>query len=303
MPTNQKQFKTYEEQIKLLTDRGMIVTHPEEAKVTLARINYYRLSGYWFPYFDKKHNRFTPDLTFDKIVALYNYDSKLRHCLLDALSEVEITFRALLGYELGKHHPLCYRDSNKMGKIAQKDGTHSKQYQDWLVRFQEVKEKSKEEFVIHHNACYQGEMPIWVAVEIMDWGLLSRLYSLSPSAVQQNIASRCALTQPQVASWLKSLNIARNMAAHHSRMYNRAFSILPKLPKNACWEPIRAVTNRVFTIIVMLIYLHKQFHISDGLFLHEIIKGFPGDPEKRQKALGVPENWESIIETITHEIS
>lgn len=41
-----KQFKTYGEQVELLRQRGMRVNDPEHAETLLARLNYYRLSGY-----------------------------------------------------------------------------------------------------------------------------------------------------------------------------------------------------------------------------------------------------------------
>ena len=44
-----KQFKTYGEQVELLRQRGMRVNDPQHAETLLARLNYYRLSGYWYP--------------------------------------------------------------------------------------------------------------------------------------------------------------------------------------------------------------------------------------------------------------
>ncbi len=43
-----KQFKTYGEQVELLRQRGMRVNDPQHAVTLLARLNYYRLSGYWY---------------------------------------------------------------------------------------------------------------------------------------------------------------------------------------------------------------------------------------------------------------
>lgn len=32
-------------------------------------------------------------------------------------------------------------------------------------------------FIIHHKEKYEGKLPIWVATEIMTFGMLSKLYS------------------------------------------------------------------------------------------------------------------------------
>jgi len=45
-----KQFKTYEEQVKLLVARGMNVGDQAAAAEQLEKVNYYRLSGYWYPF-------------------------------------------------------------------------------------------------------------------------------------------------------------------------------------------------------------------------------------------------------------
>ncbi|WP_460702921.1 hypothetical protein [Luteococcus sediminum] len=44
-----KSYKTYDEQVDLLLRRGMLIEDRAVAAKTLARVNYYRLSGYWYP--------------------------------------------------------------------------------------------------------------------------------------------------------------------------------------------------------------------------------------------------------------
>mgnify|MGYP003468992462 CR=1 FL=1 len=46
MGQNVKSFKTIEEQIDILKDRGVIIEDEEVAKKSLANLNYYRLSAY-----------------------------------------------------------------------------------------------------------------------------------------------------------------------------------------------------------------------------------------------------------------
>ena len=92
--TRAKQFKTYAEQVGLLRARGMCVDDQVRAEHLLARLNYYRLSGYWYPM-----RRFTLDTgiakdkfvdgaSFDLVVALYEFDERLRHCVF-----IEIAWR------------------------------------------------------------------------------------------------------------------------------------------------------------------------------------------------------------------
>lgn len=92
-----KSFKTYEEQVDLLIRRGMCVADRERAIEKLRRVNYYRLSGYWYPFRmckpdgDGRSDRFLPGSAFDDVVALYDFDARLRVAVLAALAPVELS--------------------------------------------------------------------------------------------------------------------------------------------------------------------------------------------------------------------
>lgn len=45
-----KEYKSYDEQVDLLVERGMDIGDRDTAVVTLQRVNYYRLSEYWYPF-------------------------------------------------------------------------------------------------------------------------------------------------------------------------------------------------------------------------------------------------------------
>ncbi len=83
-----KQFKTYTEQVELLRTRGMSVDNQARAEHLLARLNYYRLSGYWYPMrrfspgTDVDRNEFIDGASFDLVVDLYEFDERLRHSVV-----------------------------------------------------------------------------------------------------------------------------------------------------------------------------------------------------------------------------
>ncbi|MDO5733488.1 MAG: Abi family protein, partial [Eubacteriales bacterium] len=232
-----KVFLPYGQQVDLLVARGVIVDDKERCKHVLSTLNYYRLSGYWFPFFDQELKRFKDGTRLADIVAFYDFDKQLRNWLFAGLSKSEISIRALMGYELGKIHPHIQLSANHLNARATQELKSRKNtkkltnYEIWYNRYMNAIQSSHEDFVQHHLQHYNGKLPIWVAVEIMDWGLLSNLYSMCPEKARQAIAKRLDLTAPQLESWLKSLNIVRNFVAHHARVYNRVFEIKPKLPQ------------------------------------------------------------------------
>lgn len=227
-----KEFKTYNEQVDILVRRGMDIEDRDEAVFLLQQVSYYRLSGYCYPFREFKNSSradtFFPGTRLRDVVDLYRFDSRLRTATFTALTPIELAIRAHLGHELGSLDPLIHLDSNKLGVTV--DTPEEKKYNSWRKRYDRELESSREDFVNHHKQKYGGNLPVWAATEIMDWGSLTYLYELSPRSVQNTISSQCNLTAPQLRSWLKALNIVRNICAHHGRLFNRVHAISPKLP-------------------------------------------------------------------------
>ncbi|MDU4635412.1 MAG: Abi family protein [Cutibacterium avidum] len=123
-----KQFKTYTEQVELLRGRGMRIDDQDRAEHLLARLNYYRLSGYWYPmrrFTDDKGavgDEFVAGASLDLVVDLYKFDERLRHSVFIELDRVETAVRAMLGYELGRIDPLIYLDPKRLGVQAKSRG-------------------------------------------------------------------------------------------------------------------------------------------------------------------------------------
>ncbi|WP_255315629.1 Abi family protein [Trueperella pecoris] len=246
-----KQFKTYPEQVDLLISRGMSVTDQARAEHLLAQLNYYRLSGYWHPmrHFTagQAQNEFVIGASFDLVIALYEFDEHLRHTVFTELDRIEMAVRTMLGHELGRLDPMIHLDLGQLGARARqhrKDGRTV--HEIWLTKYESAVKNSKEDFVAHHHRKYGGALPIWAAVEVMDWGMLSYLYGMSPTPARNRIADRCALSAPQLESWLKSMNILRNLAAHHARMFNRVYDIKPKLNDDPRLFAVAGQMNRAF---------------------------------------------------------
>lgn len=74
-------------------------------------------------------------------------------------------------------------------------------------------------------------MPIWVAAELWDFGMLSRLYEGLQKRDRDAIAARFAPLEGHVlVNWLRMLNFVRNTSAHHSRLWNRTLPDPVRLP-------------------------------------------------------------------------
>ena len=227
-----KQFRDYGGQVALLDARGMDVGDPDQAADRLRKVNYYRMSGYWHPFRQfgssrgTRRDEFFPGTTLADVVKLYSFDANLRAATFSALAPVELRVRALLGHELGAVDEVAHLRPDLLHARARQ----GESYKVWLASYTKRVDDSREDFVEHHRNKYGGVLPVWAAVEVLDWGGLVRLFGFSPRTVQDDVAAAFGLRAPQLESWLKSLNIVRNVCAHHGRLFNRAFALMPKLP-------------------------------------------------------------------------
>ncbi|MEO7149850.1 MAG: Abi family protein [Rhodanobacteraceae bacterium] len=93
---------TFEEQLDLLHQRGLIVCDADRALHWLRNISYYRLSAYCLPF--KDGDAFRPGIAFDDIAGLYIFDRKLRLLVLDAIERIEVAVRTAVTYEIAHAH-------------------------------------------------------------------------------------------------------------------------------------------------------------------------------------------------------
>lgn len=245
-------WKSFPEQLDLLKSRGMVVTDEAAALDYLQRVGYYRLSAYWYPFrkFEvvqdnktgklatKAVDEFQPGTQFVDAVHLYLFDKQLRLYLADALERIEISLRVDLSYLLGSRSPFAHIENTKahfhpgFASRPFHKGSPQSSFDAWLGKYRGLVKRSKEDFVRHYHTNHGDELPIWVAMEVLDFGAISQLFSMLHPRDQLAIANRYGVNDWKVfKSWLFSLSYLRNLVAHHSRLWNRNITSKPKLPK------------------------------------------------------------------------
>ncbi|MGH3435107.1 MAG: Abi family protein [Sciscionella sp.] len=290
-----KAYKTYAQQVEILAGRGMDMGDQESAVATLRRVNYYRLSGYWYPFRKQtpvgRQDDFYAGTRFSDVVALYEFDARLRAAAFAALVPVELAIRALLGHELGRVDPCAHLDPSLLGPMARRGDRHSK----WVRRYEAELNQSREDFVEHHRQKYGGQLPVWAAIELLDWGSLTYLYGFAPRNVQDVVADACGLSAPQLTSWLKALNLVRNTCAHHGRLFNRVHTIVPKLPAVGRRPELDAVStnwSRTFGQLTLVQFLSERLGTGRSRLLPAVVKGFPAVQIVPITHMGVPDGWQ-----------
>lgn len=91
-----KEFKSIEEQIELLSSRGLKISNKDLFSIFLFENNYYRISGYTLTL--RKNDIFYRDSTSQNIIDIYEFDSSFRNLLLKYLEKIEVKIKSVYAY-------------------------------------------------------------------------------------------------------------------------------------------------------------------------------------------------------------
>lgn len=283
-----KQPLTYEQQADQLLERGLEADRDSLVE-RLRSVGYYRLSGYWHP-FRTSDDRFEPGVTLEKIWRRYTFDRRLRLLFLDGIERVEIALRTEIVYRHSHAHgPFGYADAANLPGID--PGKHARLLDDLRREYG----RSKEAFATHFRSKYGDghELPpIWIATELTSFGTLLTMFLGLPASMKKDIAKRFEIADRVLESWFRSLNVTRNICAHHARLWNREM-YRPMIPrKDRRWhEPVAIPDHRVFVMLSILkVFLDEiapQSRWPDRF--RELLADYPEIPIL---VMGMPEDWE-----------
>ena len=306
-----KPYRTIPEQIEILKSRGMTISDEESASGYLSTIGYYRLSGYWFPMRlrDKKIkavalDQFKDGTDFHQAVELYVFDRKLRLHFIDALERIEVALRVEIATQIGKRDPWVHRKPLFLHSNFAKKKTRTGQtlHEIWLEKLDKATLRSKEHFVQKFRKKYTEPLPIWVAIEVWDFGQLSFFLSGMQYDDRVKFAEQYGLGEDVLRSWVRALNFVRNLCAHHARVWNMATTDQPKELKAGQQTELDHIIGdvkaqtRIYGHAVMVQYLLQKINPTSnwGERTKELVASLPDAPGVNIKDMGFPENWESL---------
>lgn len=286
-----KPWLSLDEQADLLIRRGLVGDKDVIAE-HLRDVGYYRLSGYWHV-FKNADGSFRSGTTFERIWGLYVFDRQLRLVTLDAIERVEVFMRSRLAYYLAKETGVFgYLERPALPRLKQDE------YLSFLKRCMDCYSRSREPFADHFRKVYGDECgmpPYWVMVNLMEMGLLLRLYKGASRDIRGRIALEVGVTPTVLDSWLVALNTVRNICAHHSRLWNRPFGTKPMIPRaknDARWhEPYEVDGNRIFGVLTILSCLLETI-APETSWRTRLLELLAGRTEKDLLSMGFKPGWQ-----------
>lgn len=250
-----------------------------------------------------REDRFEAGSRFQDVLDLYVYDKRLRLLVLDAIERIEIALRVDIAYLLGAADAFAHTKPallhGRFTKVVNPRTTKTR-YQAWLEKHDQLVARSKEDFVRHYQAKYGMPLPIWVSVELWDFGLLSTFYQGMTVADKERIADDYGIPDWRVMeSWLRTLNFVRNVVAHHTRLWNRNLVDQPKLPRPGempAFDPLignTGVTARLYVVLGILIHFMRRLYPNSTWpqRLHNMIDAFPNISNLSVADMGFPATW------------
>lgn len=327
-----KPAKSNEDLVQQWKSRGLIISDEARAERYLEHISYYRFSAYTIPFqqINNPTHQFKANTTFDDILNLYIFDRELRLLMLDAIERIEVSIRTKISNEMStqSQSPFWYTQekyfqnnfniyrllaniekqlSDERQRLERDEKHILQRYKNNNIsdieRDRLLANVRKENFLRHYLTQYNTPklLPSWMMIEMLTWGDLSHLYAGLLEKYQKPIAKHFGVQAPILESWLKVLNDVRNICAHHSRLWNREFGRIIKIPtsKNTQWLSSAIILNntninaekRLYPILVAIQAL--LYVISPNSTWAKRLKTLLDDNPKIQKEyMGIPQDWE-----------
>lgn len=286
-----KKIISFDEQIKQLRERGMIINDIDTAKNFLRNISYFRLQGFWWEFqIDKNNHKFKLNTTFERVIDLYTFDRKLRLVIFDALERIEIALRTKMIYYLSiEKDQWWFEDKNFF--------FNENFFLKSLADIDDELGRTKEIFIESHYEKYGTEQrpPAYKTLEVLSFGCLSKLYSNLKNDIiaKDRIAKEFNLpNHSSMKSWLQSFNIIRNIIAHHGRLWNRNIHLSPKKLYKTEFNFIEIPDNlnSLYHCLSCIIFVLNK--ISEGHTVKEKIIGLLNDYSFIEvNEMGFPKNW------------
>lgn len=217
----EKNFKTVEEQIILLKERGIVI-NDKSAKEILTENNYYYLiNGYKNMFLDNRcqKEKYIENVSLEEIYALYKFDGELRMNLLRYILIIERRLDTYISYEFSKVY------GNKEYLIENNFDNNKKNNYKIVSLIADIKTNTTKQIkignkMLNHYIKNYGYIPLWVLIRIMTLGEVSKFYEVMKQKDQNAVAKKFGVREKTLKTYLHNIAIVRNICAHDEKLYD-----------------------------------------------------------------------------------
>lgn len=310
-----KPYLPVDQQIALMESRGMTFGDKGRARRYLETIGYYNLSGYSYPMRryggSGRSDDFVSGATFEHVLDLYHFDKVLRRLTIEALERLEQAVKVDLALRLGAADTFAHlheRHFDRSFVTPVRSGSTRpgvpppKSHAIWVEEHAKKLNRNNSDFINHFRRNYGADLPIWVAIEVMDFNDVSWLVKGARQTYRIQMAQRFGVPDDgRLKSWVQTMRYLRNVCAHHGRLWNRSFDVQPRQVSDE-EDPFFAGLNaqpsswgRTYGALTILAHLNQVVAPDSkwALRVARHISTFPSGPNIQLGAMGVQPNWRS----------
>ena len=304
-----KTFKTLDEQIDILTNKGLVVEDILATKTVLLRENYFFLSGYRHLFMKPDDNKsYLEGTTFNELYSMFLFDRQIRNIIFKNILVVENNLKSILSYVMSKNHG--FKENNYLNpNNFVRDSRRNRQINDLIRKMKrQISVNGKQHSATSHYIVNYGYIPLWVVVKVLSFGIVGELYTVLQYQDQKEIAEIFGVNIDSMVDYLPILANYRNLCAHEDICYvNRTqkaiddtkFHKLLYIPKVN--EEYIYGKNDLFALIIILKQLLDEQDFN--LLLSEISYEFDRlsgklqviKVEKVLHEIGFPNNFKEIV--------
>ena len=223
-----KTFKTLDEQIDILTNKGLTIEDINYTKEMLLRENYFFLSGYRHLFLDpSNHRSYIEGTTFNELYAMFTFDRQIRNIIFKNVLIVENNLKSILSYTMSKNHG--FKENNYLNpNNFVRDSRRMRQINDLIRKMKrQINVNGKQHAATAHYLINYGYIPLWVVVKVLSFGIVSELYTILQYQDQKEIADTYGIEIKKLVEYLPILANYRNLCAHEDICYcNRTQKVI-----------------------------------------------------------------------------
>lgn len=305
---NKKEFKTLDEQIQILQNKGLIINDIDYAKDVLLRENYFFINGYRHLFIKSQKNKvFIPGTTFEEIYAMFNFDRQIRNILFKNILIVENNAKSIFSYVLSSKYG--YKEKSYLNpKNFNQSREKVRQVNDLLKKMKrQIRVNGGQHTATMHYMNNYGFVPLWIVVKVLSFGIIGEFYTILKKEDQQEIASIYKLNADDLLIYLPILANYRNVCAHEDILYNhRSQRVIPDNKYHELLNIPRMDSEYIYgknDLFSLMIILKRMLRKDDfTMLMNEVsyeIDVLDGkvDTISRNKMLdsmGFPENYKEL---------
>lgn len=304
-----KTFKTLDEQIDILKNKGLVVEDVNSTKRILLRENYFFLSGYRHLFMDPNDKKaFLDGTTFRELYAMFIFDRQLRNIIFKNILIVENNLKSIISYTMSKNHG--FKENNYLNPDNfVHDSKRNKQINDLIRKMKrQISVNGKQHTATAHYLINYGYIPLWVVVKVLSFGIVGELYTILQYQDQKEVANIFGVDINNMVLYLPIVANYRNLCAHEDICYiNKTQKVINDtkfhhelyIPK-AYGEYIYGKDD-LFALVIILKQLLEEDDFN--LFINEVsyeIDCLSGKLnvikiEKVLHEMGFPSNYKEIV--------